>query len=366
MRAREKRVCARCVMDTTDPDIQFDALGFCNHCTRFLERSPRQADPAALDPIVEQMKRAGSKAEYDCVVGISGGVDSCYAAYVAKSLGLRPLAVHLDNGWDSDIAVTNIKSVCDKLGIDYLSYVLDWAEFRDLQLAFLRASVPEIETPTDIAIPAALHKVAAQNGLRYIVSGGNFATEGILPKRWHYNAKDVRYLKAIHRQFGKKRLKTFPTFGWIAESYYKFLKRIRFVYVLNCVPYSRSEATEILKNQLGWREYGGKHYESRITRFVQSYVLPQKFDIDYRRATLSTQICFGTATREDALAALESKPFDPATIAVEKEYIAKKFEIAVDELNAILDLPPKSHRDYPNQERWLELFYRVYRRWHGE
>src|SRR5947209_4291129 len=261
---RSSRVCTRCVMSTTDPDITFDAEGRCNHCTDYFERLANLSyNPATsereLAAIVDRINAAGRGKEYDCVIGISGGIDSCYAAYVAKSLGLHPLAVHMDNGWDSDTAARNIKNVTRTLGIDYQSVVLDWEEFRDLQLAFLRASVPEIETPTDIAIPAALHRVAAENGVRFIVMGGNYVTEGILPRAWHYNAKDVRFLRAVHRRFGSGKLRSFPTFGFVKEIYYKFVKGIRFVYVLNLVPYSTSDAMATL-GELGWEDYGGTHY----------------------------------------------------------------------------------------------------------
>lgn len=367
-RGEGSRVCTRCVMSTTDPDITFDAEGRCNHCTDYLHRlahltyQPGTSE-RELAAVVERIKAAGRRKEYDCVIGVSGGVDSCYVAYVAKNLGLRPLAVHLDNGWDSDTAVKNIKNVALALGIDYQSFVLDWEEFRDLQLAFLRASVPEIETPTDIAIPAALHRVAADNGVRFIIAGGNYATEGILPRAWHYDAKDVRYLKAIHRRFGSGKLGSFPTFGFVKETYYKFFKGIRFVYLLNLVPYSKTEAMRTLEEELGWEYYGGKHYESKITGFVQSYILPVKFQIDYRRATLSSQICAGEISREDALEILAQPPFDAARVQEEKAYIAKKFGITLDEMDAILMAPPKTHRDYPNNERFLELVYGVYRRY---
>jgi N-acetyl sugar amidotransferase len=272
---RSSRVCTRCVMSDTDPDITFDAEGRCNHCTDYLERIANftyrpGTSERELDPIVERVKAAGRGKEYDCVVGMSGGIDRSYAAYVAKSLGLRPLGVHMDNGWDSDTAAKNIKNVARTLGIDYQSVVLDWEEFRDLQLSFLRASVPEIETPTDAAIPAALHRVAAENGIRFIFAGGNYVTEGILPRTWHYDAKDVRFLRGVHRKFGSRKLATFPTFGWVKETYYKFVKGIRIVYVLNYVPYSKQEAMMKLQDDLGWEYYGGKHYESTITGFVQS------------------------------------------------------------------------------------------------
>ena len=365
-----RRVCTRCVMSTTDPAITFDAEGRCNHCTDYLERiahltyKPGESE-RELAAIVERIKAKGRKKEFDCVIGVSGGIDSSYATHVVKSLGLRPLAVHVDNGWNSDTAAKNIKNVARTLGVEYQSVVLDWEEFRDLQLAFLRASVPEIETPTDIAIPAALHRVAAEHGVRFIIMGGNYATEGILPRAWHYNAKDVRFLKAVHRQFGTRKLDTFPSFGFVKESYYKFVKGIRLVYVLNLVPYAKDEAMTKLQDDLGWEYYGGKHYESKITGFVQSFVLPVKFHIDYRRATLSSQICAGEITREEALEILEHPPFDAARVPAEKAYVAKKFGITVDELEAILAAPPKTHRDYPNSERLLETLYGAYRRLTG-
>ena len=362
-----RRVCTRCVMSSTDPDIAFDAEGRCNHCTDYLDRIANLtykpgASERELASIVERVKAAGRGKEYDCVIGVSGGVDSCYAAWVLKSHGLRPLAVHMDNGWNSDTAVKNIRSVARTLGIDYQSVVLDWEEFRDLQLAFLRASVPEIETPTDIAIPGALHRVAAEHGVRFIVSGGNYATEGILPRAWHYNAKDMRFLKALNRRFGSGKLRTFPTFGFVKETYYKLVKRIRFVYILNHVPYAKTEAMRKLQDELGWEDYGGKHYESKITGFVQSYILPVKFQIDYRRATLSSQICAGEITRAEALEILKTPPFDAARAQQEKVYVAKKFGITMEEMDAILAAPPRTHRDYPNSQRFLEFLYGVYRR----
>lgn len=365
---RPYRQCTRCVMDTSDPLITFSQEGHCNHCTDYFGRIANltyrgEESDRRLAEVVEVIRRAGRGRNYDCVIGISGGIDSCYAAWVVKNQGLRPLAVHMDNGWNSDIAVKNIKKVAQTLGIDYESYVLDWDEFRDLQLAFLRASVPEIETPTDMAIPAALHRIAADNGIRYVISGGNYATEGILPAAWHYNAKDLKFLKAVHRRFGTGKLRTFPTFGYRDEAYFKLVKGIRIVYLLNHVPYAKDDAMRFLQEELGWQYYGGKHFESRITGFVHSYVLPVKFGIDYRRATLSTQICAGATTRDQALQVLAAPPFTPEQAAREKEYVAKKFEISVAELDDILSQPPRTHRDYPNDQQRLEFFYRMYRKY---
>jgi N-acetyl sugar amidotransferase len=354
-------------MDTSDVNITFDEKGNCNHCTDYFEKLSKQtyqgeSSDKKLAQLVEQIKKSGKNNAYDCVVGISGGIDSCYTAYLLKKLGLRPLAVHLDNGWNSEAAVKNIKYVVNKLGIDYQSYVLDWEEFKDLQLSFLKASVPEAETPTDIAILAALHLVADQNNIKYIISGGNYVTEGILPKSWHYNAKDVKYLTSIHKKFGKKKLNTFPTFGFQKEMYYKYVKGIRIIYLLNYVNFNKRDAMKLLEKELDWKYYGGKHYESKYTGFLQSYILPEKFNIDYRRATLSTQICAGEVTRQEALTELANKSYDPEKAEIEKVYLCKKLGISLIEFEEIMHLPPKTYGDYPNDEKFLNFIYNAYRK----
>src|SRR5688572_29119791 len=270
MQTKNYRQCSRCVMDTTDPQITFDENGHCFHCTEFINRRSKHKYHGAesdeqFDRMIADIIAAGRGSEYDCVIGVSGGADSSYLAYVAKEKGLRPLAVHMDNGWNSEKAVINIKNITRKLEIDYESYVLDWEEFRDLQLSFLRASVPEAETPTDVAIPAALHEIAAKYRVRYILNGGNLATEGILPKSWHYDVKDLRYFNYIHRTFGRKKLRRFPTFGYMREAYYKLVKGMRIVYPLNYVPFIKNDAISLLKAKFDWRPYGGKHHESGYT-----------------------------------------------------------------------------------------------------
>lgn len=361
------QICSRCVMDTTDPIITFNEKGECNHCTDFVEtRSKYQYNPKKsqkeLTERIEKIKEDGKGKEYDVVLGLSGGIDSSYAAWICKENGLRVLAVHLDNGWNSEEAVQNIKNIARKLNIDYESYVLDWNEFKDLQLAFLKASVPEAETPTDIAIPAVLHKIASKYGVKHIVSGGNFATEGILPKHWHYNAKDMRYLKAIYKRFGTKKIKMFPIFGFRKEMYYKLIPRISFFYILNYVPYQKEDAMDFLEKELDWKYYGGKHYESKYTGFIQSYYLHNKFGIDYRRATLSTQICNRLITREEALLQLTEKPYSDEKVQIEKAYIAKKLGVTPEEFERILSAPAKWYSDYPNDEKRLKFIYDTYRR----
>lgn len=354
-------------MDTTDLEITFDDRGRCSHCTEFIERRSRhnyhgKESDRRLDRLVNQLRRAGKKNEYDCVIGVSGGADSSYLAYLVKQMGLRPLAVHMDNGWNSDKAVLNIKNITRKLHIDYESYVLDWEEFKDLQLAFLKASVPEAETPTDVAISAALHHFAAKYNIKHILSAGNQATEGILPRSWHYDAKDLKYFNYIQKTFGTRTLKKFPTFGYKREIFFKFVKGIKTLYPLNLVPFVKKDAIDLLSTRFDWKPYGGKHYESRYTKFIQSYYLLEKFGIDYRRATFSTQICSGELSRNEALKELENKPYDSRQIEESKEYIAKKLGVTADEFQRILNLPAKWYWDYPNDHRKLTFIYDTYRK----
>jgi hypothetical protein len=269
----------------------------------------------------------------------------------------------MDNGWNAEEAVKNMRNIAELLNFDYESYVLDWEVFRDLQLSFLKASVVEADTPTDIAILGALHKVAAKYNIGYIISGGNVATEGILPRSWHYNAKDMRYFRSVQTRFGRRQLiRNFPSFGLWEEIWYKFFKGVQMVYILNYISFSKTEAKEILEKELHWRYYGGKHHESRYTKFIQSYFLPVKFNIDYRKATLSSQICAGEISREQALQLLEKPLFNPEEVDREKKFIAKKLEISTSELDQILELPAKTYRDYPNNEEKLEFFYGLYRK----
>lgn len=367
MHNRDYQQCSRCVMDTTDLQITFDEHGHCNHCTEFLDKRSKHQyqggeSDMALDRLVESIKRAGKGNEYDCVIGVSGGTDSSYLAYIALERGLRPLAVHMDNGWNSEKAVQNIRNITKKLGIEYESYVLDWESFRELQLAFLRASVPEAETPTDMAIPAALHYFAAKFDIKYIISGGNLATEGILPKSWHYNAKDMKYFNHIVTTFGRADVRDFPTFGYRKEMYYKLVKGIKMVYPLNFVPFVKADANQLLKEKFDWQSYGGKHYESRYTRFIQSFYLYKKFGIDYRRAGFASRICTGEIDRDTAIERLRTQPYEDARIEADKQFIAKKLSISTEELERLIDLPGKWYWDYPNDDKKLGVIYNVYRK----
>jgi N-acetyl sugar amidotransferase len=353
------RICVRCVMDTTNPDIRFDAEGVCNFCHAYEEAAktllPAAAAESKLEAIVAEMKAAGRGKEYDCVLGVSGGVDSSYLAYKLKEFGLRVLAVQFDNGWNSELAVKNIELICKKLDIDLYTYVVDWEEFRDLQLAFLRASVANVEAPSDHGIFAALYRIAIERGIRYIVDGNNIVTEQISVRAYGWRYDDLRQLRAIHRQFGTKKLKTFPQMDFWTKLYYIKILGIRQVSLLNYMPYVKSEAMKILQDELGWRYYGGKHYESIITRFHQSYILINKFKMEKRRAHLSNLIFSGQMTRDEALEELKIPVCAPTMIEEDYEYVMKKLGLTEAEFSEILAAPPKSYRDYPNEERLYNL-----------
>lgn len=350
-------------MDASDPDIQFDDHGVCNNCRR-AERLLTTRMPAyktgeyRLERIVSRIKSDGKGRPYDCIVGVSGGADSTYAAWVARKQGLRPLAVHFDNGWNSELAVKNIESTLRRMDIELFTYVVDWPEFRDLQLSFLKASVPDAEIPTDHAIWAVLYQTAARFGVRHIVSGTNMATESILPKSWTYGITDWHYIRGIHRRFGKVPLKSFPHCSLARFAWYVLGRRIRTVSMLNAVEYDRQAVVALLEKEIGWRDYGGKHHESVYTRFFQSYILPRKFGIDKRRAHFSSLIMSGQMTREDALAELTTPVADARLIREDLEYVAKKFEMSVGDFEALMAEPRRSYRDYPNDEALVERLKR--------
>jgi N-acetyl sugar amidotransferase len=362
--------CTRCVMDTSDPEIEFDEEGVCNHCKACLRRweelkKQKKAGPENLGEIIGKIRKAGRKKKYDVILGISGGVDSCYTAYLLYTLNIRTLLVHLDNGWDSVSAIENIQAVAARFQFDYESYVLDWAEFRAIQLAFLKASVVEAETPTDVAIISILHKVAAKHGVKYIISGTNMISESILPKLWHYNAKDLKYFRYILKMFGACKARRFPTFGYWQEAYYKFIKGIKIIYLLNYVSVTRTEMIRVLDG-IGLRNYGTKHHESQYTKFIQSYLLPKKFNLDYRKATLSSEICSGLISRECALQILQCPPYAEQEVEPQKQYIAKKLGLTTEELNNIIALPGKYYYEYPNDEKKLKRIYHLYQRFFAD
>lgn len=364
------RICTNCVMDTTDPDIEFDEAGVCNHCRDYRDMVKRRVVSGEearhqLERIVGRIKRRGENKDYDCIIGVSGGVDSTYVAYKVKEFGLRPLAVHLDNGWDSELAVKNIQNVLQMLDIDLYTYVLDWEEFKNLQLSFLRASTPDSEIPTDHAIVSILRQMAIKMRARDIIMGVNVRTESHLPRAWSQGHNDWRYIRCVHRQFGAVSLKTFPrTTLW--EMQLDRMSRRRWVNILDYVDYVKGDAMKTLEGELGWKYYGGKHYESIYTRFYQGYILPRKFGYDKRKVHFSSLICSGEMTREEALERLRSETYPPELQAEDRVYVIKKLGLTEQEFEEIMKLPKKTYEDYPSYRHvysWYRSARGLYRRW---
>jgi len=352
----EYQMCTRCVMDTTDSAIQFDDNGVCNHCTQFDAKKdlillPEKERDAKLAEFVDGVKEWGTDKQYDCIAGISGGVDSTYMVYKAKQLGLRPLAVHLDNGWNSRLAVTNIERVLNHLGVDLYTHVINWEEFKDLQNAYFNASVVDIEVASDHAITAIIHNVAAKRGVEYILLGSNFATEGIMARSWVWRKNDLRNLLDIHKKFGSKKLKTYPKLGFLKLVYLKRIKKIKHFPFLNYIHYNRQEAKQLLIDELGWEDYGGKHHESIFTKFYQSHILPRKFNIDKRKAHLSTMICSGQTTKDEAIKVLEESLYDEQELKRDTEYVLKKFGWTEEEFEQLMALPIRPHGEFKT-DRW--------------
>lgn len=340
------QICSRCVLDTTVADIRFDEKGECHYC--HIHDALGKEFPLTSDgqkkflAIINEIKQKGRNKKYDIIVGVSGGRDSTFALLKTVELGLRPLAVHLDNGWNSEIAVTNIKNVTNKLGVDLLTHVLDWEEFKDLQLSFLKASVPDAEIPTDVAIHGILHKIAAQEHISYVVFAHSFRTEGVAPLSWTY--MDGKYIKSVQKRFGRRKLKVFPNMTALDVFYYRFIKNIRVVPLLAYLKYDQKEVTERLSKELGWNYYGGHHHESYYTHFFQSYYLPKKFNIDKRKVEYSALIRSGQMTRQKALDEIQNHPYpyDEELVG----YAIKKLGLTKKEFDDIMAASNKSFRDY--------------------
>jgi N-acetyl sugar amidotransferase len=355
--------CVRCLMDTSDSEISFDDEGICNHCKSYQERLnsriyTQEEREEKLSYLVNKIKSKSLNEDYDCIIGVSGGVDSTYVAYLTKKLGLRPLAIHFDNGWNSELAVSNIEKVLKKLDIDLLTYVIDWEEFRDLQKSFLYASTPDGEIPTDHAINALLFREASKRKIKYIINGMNFATESISVKSWAYGHSDWTYIKDVHRKFGNVKLKNYPFFNLFLLFYWTFIKNIKVISILNYIDYNKEDVMEIIQNELDWVYYGGKHYESVYTRFFQGYILPKKFGIDKRKGHLSDLIYSKQITREDALIELEKDIYPSSLFNDDFIFVKKKFLLSDQEFDNIMSSPIKSYKDFRNIEGKIDLLKR--------
>ena len=358
------RICTKTVMDNhSDPDITFDSEGVCNYYAEFTEKlkirvPERHIAEKQLAAMVDDIKASGKGKKYDCVIGLSGGVDSSYTAMLVKRLGLRPIAVHMDNGWNSELAVKNIENIVEKLDIDLYTEVLDWESFKKLQLAFLRASTPDGEIPSDHAIVATMYSVASKFGIKYIISGMNFRNEGMLPPSWARGYLDWKYIRSVNKQFGGIKLKNYPHLNFFKFIYMNTLKGIKNISLINYIDFKKEEAVVEIEKELGWKNYGGKHHESIYTRFYQSYILPNKFGIDKRRAHYSCLIMSSNElSREQALEKLKEPAADPKQMEIDRTYLLKKLDITSDEFDSIMNSPVKTIYDYPNNHKW-ELWLR--------
>ncbi|MCM0028616.1 MAG: N-acetyl sugar amidotransferase [Polynucleobacter sp.] len=358
---RPYQVCKRCVMDTTDPEIEFDQQGVCNHC-HYFESSVRliwpsvDGDSVKLEEMIQAVKEYGRGKRYDCIIGLSGGIDSSYIAVKVAEWGLRPLVVHVDAGWNSELAVMNIEQICRRLGFDLVTHVVDWEEMRDMQLAFLRSNLANQDVPQDHAFFAALYGYAEKAGIKYVINGSNFATESILPAAWGYDAMDATHVKSIHSRFGSRPRGDFPIVSFY-DLYVKYplILKMEVLRPLNFLPYNKEEAIRILERDYGWRYYGGKHFESRWTRFFQAYYLPYKFGYDKRKAHLSSLVVSGQMTRADALEALKTPLYDPELLAEDKLFIAKKLGLSLADFEGLIIQPNHHFSEFPNHLRKKRL-----------
>jgi len=357
------KICATCVMDTSDSRIVFDEHGVCDHCISFKRDvlphwHPDETGAAMFQQIVERIKAAGKGRDFDCIMGMSGGLDSSYLLHLAVSeFGLRPLVFHVDGGWNTDIAVNNIQVLVDKLGLDLYTEVINWQEMRDFQLAFFKSGVPHLDIPQDHAFVATLYHFANKHGIKYILNGGNYSTECVRnPKEWLYYGTDMAQLRDIHRRFGTVELRTYPFSSILFHKFYlRYIRGVQVIKPLNLLPYTKEHASKVLSERYGWRPYPQKHFESRFTRFYEGYWLPTRFGYDTRRVQYSSLIQTGQMTREEALERLSKPAYDLATIDEDFEYIATKLGITVDELRGYHQMPLKTYRDYRNQEWMFDL-----------
>lgn len=348
-------------MDTSDPEIVFDDQGVCNHCHTFDNVASKHWYPGPegkvlLDRLIAGVRETGKNQEYDCILGLSGGVDSSYLALMVKEFRLRPLVVHVDAGWNSELAVSNIEKIVKYCKFELHTHVMDWNEMRDLQLAYLRAGVANQDVPQDHAFCSSIYHFATRHNIRTVLNGGNIATEGVFPSAWHASAMDAINLKAIHCSYGRIPLRNFRTISFTQYFvWYPFVKKMRTLRPLNYMPYNKEAAIAELERVVGWRSYGRKHGESLFTKFFQNHYLPTKFGYDKRRPHLSSMILSGQLSREAALKSLDEPLYLPEELEIDLEYFCKKVGIDRDEFDNLMRQPNHHYSDFPNWDRRYRL-----------
>lgn len=366
MNKKNIQVCTNCVMDTTDPEIKFDEVGRCDFCDNYYNSilpswHPDEVGEKELQEIAQKIKKEGKGKKYDCIIGLSGGVDSSYLAYIVKEkLGLRPLMVSVDTGWNLNVTNENVHKIIKGLNLDLHTVVVDWEEMKDLQLAFIKSQVPYQDTPQDHAIFAGLYNYAAKSGIKYVLTGANYSTEGVKPPyEWTY-LNDIRMIRDIHKKFGKHPLKTFPLCGMFKyKIFYRYFKGVKVIRPLNMVPYHKEEAIAVLEKVFGWEQYANKHYDNIFTRFYEGYWLPKKFGYDKRKAYLSSLILTEQMSRQEALDVLATPPYEEVLAMQDFEFISNKLDITQEELVELMNGENRTFRDYKNSEKLLKSAIRI-------
>ena len=354
------QVCTNGIWDSSVPGIYFDKDGVSNYAKMFKQMEelyPRGEIGLKLwEAMVEKMKKQGRQGKYDCIVGVSGGTDSSYLLYIVNKYGLRPLAVNLDNGWNRDISLKNIKKVTSQLNVDLETYVIRYEEIRDLLCSYMKASLPWIDAPTDLAIKAVLYKIAGKENIKFILRGNDFRSEGFQPREWTYS--DYKQLKYILRKFGSVKLKTFPSYSLPNLFYFGGIKGIKSIYPFYFIDYKKSVAKKFLIDQFGWEDYGGHHYENHFTRFALGYWLPKKFNIDKRIISLSAQVLSGDISRDEAINQLKTPSIDPEKAEYDITYVFKKLDISDNDFRFMMNSDNKYYYDYPSNYPFFRRNYK--------
>ncbi|MBL7912822.1 MAG: N-acetyl sugar amidotransferase [Bacteroidia bacterium] len=357
--------CKRCILTSKNvKNITFDIDGICEYC-RYYDKVVSKLGYATQKALwiknkIAEIKKSGEGNAYDCILGVSGGIDSSYLAYWAKENGLRPLIVHFDNGWNSELATENIRNICEKLNFELNTHVINWEEFKELQLAYIKAGVIDIEALTDHAIMTTIYKIAVKYRIKYTLNGFNFATEAIMPRGWVFDKADWENIKDIYRKFGNgKTIKSFPHLNFYKRLYYHLFLKLESIQVLNYIPYTKQMAKEIITNRFSWRDYGGKHYESVFTKFYQAYILPTRFKVDKRLAHLSSLICSGQITKEEALAEMNKPLYSENDLKQEKEYVLKKLGMAEAEFDKLMSSPARKHEDFKTEKIYWNRYFKL-------
>ena len=359
---RKYKICSNCVMDTSDPSIIFDDLGVCDHCNTFRKQIlpgwDKEQNTDKIDILSMKIKKAGRNKDFDCIIGLSGGIDSSYLAYIAvKKMGLRPLLFHVDAGWNSQQAVNNIEQITERLNLDLYTEVIDWEEMKDFQLAWFKSGLPHIDIPQDHAFVATLYNFASKHNIKYILNGGNISTECVRnPMEFLYYGTDMTQIRDIIGRFSTREYKTYPFSSVLRHKFYlRWIRGIKVVRPLNYRPYLKSDALSLLEKEYGWKPYPQKHFESRFTKFYEGYWLPERFGFDTRRVQYSSLILTNQMTREEAINKISKPAYDESTITNDFEYIATKLDISIDELLSLHKGPNKSWRDYKSRQGLIEI-----------